>query len=147
MQRIRRFANCVFGFVQDTTSKMALPDLGGGWLLVGDLGCVLVAAYILAIVLLWVAAAVLVGVVALALLPFELAVLLGIGGGATTVAAVKIVSVAVKRGKCPVCRVKLRADTQVLRCQECATAYHRDCWQMVGKCARYGCARSTAKPI
>lgn len=41
-------------------------------------------------------------------------------------------------GLCPVCRSSA-ADADV-RCPDCHTRHHRECWEYNGGCAKYGCA-------
>lgn len=41
-------------------------------------------------------------------------------------------------GFCPVCGDDLR--DQVVRCPQCETPHHRDCWEWARSCATYGCA-------
>jgi hypothetical protein len=46
-------------------------------------------------------------------------------------------------GMCQVCGSGLGAE--VVRCANCDTPHHRECWTYVGKCATYACGGTTTK--
>ena len=48
------------------------------------------------------------------------------------------------RAKCPVCSEPLgRIANQALRtCVRCGTRHHRECWDLAGRCAIYGCGET-----
>jgi hypothetical protein len=49
-----------------------------------------------------------------------------------------------ERAKCPVCSEPLGpTDPRALRtCVRCGTRHHRECWELAGRCAIYGCGET-----
>ena len=40
---------------------------------------------------------------------------------------------------CPYCKEELTESTDLVKCSECKTLHHRDCWKEADKCSVYGC--------
>ncbi len=45
---------------------------------------------------------------------------------------------------CPICQSTVQEGDEVLVCPGCEQVHHRDCWQEIGGCSTYGCARAPA---
>lgn len=43
---------------------------------------------------------------------------------------------------CPYCQFPIRPGERTVRCPDCDTLHHADCWEENGGCARYGCPYS-----
>jgi len=41
---------------------------------------------------------------------------------------------------CPYCRFPIEGSRPVIRCPQCGTPHHRECWQENGGCTTYGCS-------
>lgn len=42
---------------------------------------------------------------------------------------------------CPFCRTAVEGAETPVRCPDCGSAYHRDCWKENGGCGVYGCSQ------
>jgi hypothetical protein len=45
---------------------------------------------------------------------------------------------------CPICQSPLGTTEEILTCPECEQVHHRECWEEVGGCSTYGCAKAPA---
>ena len=44
--------------------------------------------------------------------------------------------------RCPICYTTIQSETGRVECSECRQQYHQVCWDDLGGCATYGCARA-----
>ncbi len=47
---------------------------------------------------------------------------------------------------CQVCGEELREESLIVKCGQCQTPHHRDCWDYNGKCAVFGCGNDATSP-
>ena len=50
------------------------------------------------------------------------------------------------RPTCPFCQFPIKPGAQWVTCPICRTPYHRDCWNLNGGCAVYGCPARAKEP-
>lgn len=48
---------------------------------------------------------------------------------------------------CPYCKNPISIEEIVVRCMECKTPHHFDCWNEVGSCSVFGCGGKTERLI
>ena len=44
--------------------------------------------------------------------------------------------------RCPICYTLIQSGTEQTECPDCRQEYHRTCWDELGGCATYGCAKA-----
>lgn len=49
--------------------------------------------------------------------------------------------------KCPVCFWPIRRSGVASECSRCGLAHHEECWDLLGKCARYACGSRKSMPV
>ena len=48
---------------------------------------------------------------------------------------------------CQVCGESLADGRPVVRCTQCQTAHHKDCWDYMGSCSTFGCPGTKGRPV
>lgn len=46
--------------------------------------------------------------------------------------------------RCAICHTRVLLDEEQTECPDCRLRYHAECWDGIGGCATYGCARAPA---
>jgi hypothetical protein len=66
---------------------------------------------------------------------------------AKRVREIQVVATTRQSDRCPVCMAPIRRSSVTMECDRCGLPHHPECWDWVGKCARYACGGRHAVPV